>query len=86
MRAIVGALTPSYNVPDYDIVAWKDDPKFVQQWLVAHESIHEVLRTACNVTGSDLSLVDFSKDDEFSIWMDTHAQEHIYFRQALGIR
>lgn len=85
MRAIAALLTPSFNVPDYDIFGWKDDPVQVQQWLVAHEQMHEVLRQACKVTGSDLSLVDLSKEDEFYEWMDTHSQEHIYFRQALGI-
>lgn len=85
MRVIASLLTPSYNVPDYDIFGWKDDPELVQQWLVSHESMHQVLRVACNVTGSDLSLVDFSKEEEFNDWMDTHSQEHIYFRTALGI-
>lgn len=79
------ALTPSIVVPNYDILGWKDEPALVQQWLVSHESMHETLRAACNVTGADLSLVDFSKDDEFLDWMDDHAQEHQNFRSVLGI-
>jgi hypothetical protein len=85
MNAVCIALTPSIHVPNYDIFGWKDDAKAVQQWLVAHESMHQVLRTVANVSGADLSLVDFSKDDEFLDWMDDHATEHGYFRTALGI-
>lgn len=78
-------LSMPVSVPDYDILAWRDEPELVQQWLVAHEQIHAVLRGACNVTGVDLSLVDFSQDDEFLNWMDDHATEHQNFRDVLGV-
>lgn len=79
------ALTLPVNVPDYDILGWRDEPEFVQQWLVNHESIHSQIRFATNVTGIDLSLVDFSVDEEFLGWQDDHALEHLIFRQILGI-
>jgi len=79
------ALSPSVNLPDYDIFAWKDDPKIVQQWLVAHESIHAQIRQATGISGSDLSLVDFSNEDDFISWLDGHASEHSYFRRALNV-
>jgi hypothetical protein len=72
-------------VPNYDIYSWRDEPELVQQWLVNHNSMHQAIRQATNVTGIDFSLVDFSKDDEFLSWMDDHASEHAAFRQILGI-
>lgn len=80
------ALAKPVIVPNYDILAWKDDPAYVQQWLVNHEQIHIQVRAATNVTGIDFSLVDFSKEEEFSEWMDDHSQEHITFRSILGIK
>lgn len=79
------ALTPPAIITNYDILSWRDEPELVQQWLVAHESIHKQLRVATSITGSDLSLVDFSKDDQFLEWLEEHAQEHRQFRQVLGI-
>lgn len=78
-------LTPPVIVPNYDVLGWRDEPEFVRQWLTSHESMHVILRQACNVTGPDLSLVDFSKDDDFLSWMDDHAREHQDFRVVLGV-
>lgn len=79
------ALTTPVNVPNFDVLSWKDEPEFVQQWLVNHQAMHSQIRVGTNVTGIDFSLVDFSKDDEFLEWMDDHSQEHITFRGILGI-
>lgn len=79
------ALAIPVNVPDYDILGWRDEPEFVQQWLVNHESIHSQIRFATNVTGIDFSLIDLSNDEEFLGWQDDHAQEHLTFRQIFGI-
>lgn len=85
LRQKCAALTASVNVPDYDILSWKDDPGYVQQWLVNHESMHSQIRFATNVTGIDFSLVDFTQPEQFLVWMDDHSQEHITFRSILGI-
>lgn len=79
------ALATPIIVPDYDILSWSDDADKVQLWLLNHESMHSQIRFATNVTGADLSLVDFSNDNEFLDWMDNHAQDHIAFREVLGI-
>lgn len=86
MRPLCAALAKPVIIPDLDILGWRDEPEFVQQWLVSHEIIHEQLRFALNVTGIDFSLVDFSKDEEFLDWQNDHAQEHLIFRQILGIK
>lgn len=78
-------LTTPFSVPDYDILAWDDEPARVQQWLASHEQIHEVLRQACGITGSDLSLADFSDEEQFAEWQQDNADEHQQFRQVLGI-
>lgn len=82
---LCAALDTPVAVPDFDILSWNDDPDKVQQWLVSHESIHSQIRYATNVTGEDLSLTDWSNDEQFSIWMDNHAQEHAVFREILGV-
>jgi hypothetical protein len=79
------ALAKPVIVPNFDVLSWKDEPQFVQQWLVNHEAMHVQIRAATNVTGIDLSLVDFSQDQEFLGWQDDHSQEHLTFRQILGI-
>lgn len=85
MQTILRAQMPPVSVPGYNLLDWRDEPEFVQQWLVTHEQIHEVLRSVTNVSGSDLSLVDFSQNDQFTEWMDDHAYEHVQFRSVLGI-
>lgn len=79
------ALSPSVIVPNYDILAWRKETELIKQWLQSHESIHQVLRSACNVTGSDLSLVDFNDSEEILDWMGDHATEHQNFRTVLGV-
>lgn len=85
MIPLCAALAMPVSIPDFDILGWRDDPQFVQQWLVSHETIHAQLRFALNVTGIDFSLVDFSNDEEFLDWQDDHSLEHLVFRQILGI-
>ena len=70
------ALTVPVNIPDYAIQSWDDDPNAVATWLNVHEQIHSVLRTTANVTGIDLSAVDFTDNDEFFEWMEDHRLEH----------
>ena len=79
------ALTVPVNIPDYAIQSWDDDPNAVATWLNVHEQIHSALRTTANVTGIDLSAVDFTDNDEFFEWMEDHRLEHSLFRQFFGI-
>lgn len=80
------ALSTPFVVPRYDIISWQYEEKFVEEWLVAHEQIHDALRKACNVTGINLADVDFSSNEEFLIWQQNNAIEHNSFRQFLGIK
>lgn len=85
MRIACLSLPTPLSVPSYDIFAWKDDPQQVQQWLVSHEQMHQALRQACGITGSDLSLADLSDEEQFAQWQQDNATEHQQFRQVLGI-
>lgn len=71
-------------IPDFDVRSWRDEPEFVQGWLENHEQIHGAIRSVTGVGGDDLSLVDFSQDDQWYIWLDDHSTEHQSFRQILG--
>lgn len=85
MAKKAASLITPVAVPNFDILSWRDEPEFVTGWLNNHEAIHVQLRFGANLTGIDFSLVDFSNDEEFSEWLDDHAQEHADLRQIYGI-
>lgn len=80
LRSLVNPI----NVAEYDILSWSDEPGLVQGWLGSHEKIHEDLRAATGLTGSNLQDVDFKDDTQFLLWLDNHAQEHQQLQQILG--
>lgn len=83
-RTGLAQATPVF-VPDYNIALWSDIKHIRTQWLDAHQKIHDVLRTWTGVSGVDLSNVDLDKEEQWYIWMDTHAAEHKAIRGALGL-
>lgn len=85
LRQKCAALASHANISEFDVLSWKDDPEYVRLWLESHETMHAQIRGATNVSGADLSLVDFTDDEQFQVWLDDHAQEHLIFRQILGI-
>jgi hypothetical protein len=78
-------LTPIVYIPDYNFALWGEERKVVTSWLEAHQATHEQLRLQTGVEGIDLADVDLSKEDQFFVWMDSHAEEHALLRTALGI-
>lgn len=79
------ALTPPLTVPDYDLLAWSDDPSIMRFWLNAHASIHQIIDQAAGITSIDLAAVDLSNDEEFDIWQEDHALSHADERAFFGI-
>lgn len=77
-------LTTPVLLEEYDILSWSDEPAFVQGWLGAHMNMHIALRDLTNVGGVDLQSVDLSDDDQFSLWLESHAQEHRSLEQLFG--
>jgi hypothetical protein len=62
-------------------------PRALQDWLQIHASIHNQTYQAIAGEGTvapDLSVVDFSKPDQFYDWMYVHQQMHDYEQQFLG--
>lgn len=79
------AMTPSISVPDFNLLYWNDRPAVVQSWLQGHETAHQIIESALNISGVDFSQVDLTNEDEWFSWMDDHANEHLIIRQILGI-
>jgi hypothetical protein len=72
-------------IPDYDLGSWHDSTAFARNWLVTHESLHELLRGITGVSGVNLADVDLSNESEFYTWLDAHRIEHAQLRTAFGI-
>jgi hypothetical protein len=80
---------PDYNFAKFDLGEADEDVRLlkarISAWLEAHQATHQQLRTRTGVSGIDLADVDLTKEDEWFIWMDTHADEHAQIRSTLGI-
>lgn len=77
--------TPTFHIPEYDFGVWAWDDALVREWLDAHENAHQAARIFTNVSGVDLSLVDFKQASSWYEWHDAHANEHVLIRQNLAI-
>lgn len=84
-QILVQEVNPPIIIPDYNIRAWSDGPKAVQTWLQTHQFMHDALDHFLNVTGTDFSLVDFTSEEQFDVWLDDHRSVHAIYRQILGI-
>lgn len=63
-------------------------PQALIDWLQVHAFIHDQTYAALagsGTTAPDLSVVDFSKEDQFYDWMYVHQQMHDYEQQTLGL-
>jgi hypothetical protein len=61
----------------------------LQGWLELHNLMHAQTYqriSGVGVTAPDLSLVDFSKPDQFYLWMLVHQEMHDYEQQTLGLQ
>ena len=54
-------------------------------WRNTHQLVHVSLRQVSGVTGVDLSLVDFTNDSDFLVWLEDHANEHAELRSFFGV-
>ena len=84
--ASAGAAANPTTVTDWPFLQWSISSKSAQaQWLNAHQQVHLQIRAQANVTGDDLSEVDFDDPDQFSEWLDTHSTEHEELRAFYGL-
>jgi hypothetical protein len=57
----------------------------LQSWLRRHQQSHSDINAALGIQGSDLTDVDFKKDDERESWSELHYSEHQQWFEATGI-
>lgn len=72
-------------IPDHPLMTIGQNDLQRRLWLQDHDATHKLLRTYANVTGVDLSAVDFEDEHEFTVWLDTHATEHALIDEAFGL-
>lgn len=54
-------------------------------WLARHQQAHDDFNGVLNISGADLSTVDFKNREELEAWILLHEQEHLLANQILGI-
>lgn len=81
----LAALSPPILIPDHPLMRIGDSDLEQKLWLEDHANTHGLLRAYANVTGVDLSAVDLDDEQEFYVWLDAHAQEHLLIDQAFGL-
>ena len=54
-------------------------------WLDAHNNWHNDIRSFANITGIDLTEVNFKNQGEWYSWIDYHNQEHAALDIAFGV-
>lgn len=82
----LGGQTPPVILPDFPIMRIGDDPTEIRFWLDAHENLHNLLRPIANVSGADLSQLDWRNPEYFYSWMDSHNAEHALLDQFFGLQ
>lgn len=54
-------------------------------WAYRHQAMHNAMNTILNVSGNDLTEVNFADKGELETWIFLHAAEHVQAHQELGI-
>jgi glycerate kinase len=58
----------------------------VNEWMVAHQSIHRQELDALGESGQiELTSADFTNEQEYYDWMQMHAMIHAYVESVLGL-
>jgi len=87
-NSILAGKTPAVVLPEFPILYW---PVFgggsyneIKTWLDFHENWHEQLRPQANVTGSNLSDLEWTNPQYWYDWIDYHNAEHALLDKAFG--
>lgn len=82
---ILEAIQKAANIKltQYLIDPWLDADK--ERILEAHQQYHNDFNGILGINGSDLSEVDFTKQNEVKAWVQINFQDHMNARSALGI-
>ncbi len=86
-NAVLAGRSPPVLLPTFPIFyfpIFDGNDTEIRFWLNSHESWHELLRPIANVTGADLSDLDYKNPQYFYEWVDTHNAEHALLDAAFG--
>jgi hypothetical protein len=72
-------------IPDHPLMVIGTTDLERRVWLEDHAATHGALRELANVSGIDLSEVDFENPEEFNVWLDSHSLEHSLIDAAFGL-
>jgi hypothetical protein len=61
------------------------DPDNLGTWMYQHQEMHNQVNAALGTSGFDLLGLDWTKDDEFQMWLRLNGDEHVRICTALGI-
>ena len=62
------------------------DPNDLDDWLLAHQSEHQSIATALNLSNPiNLLDADWSNEDSFYDWLSTHISLHQQISDTLGL-
>jgi hypothetical protein len=84
-NAVLAARTPPVIIDEFPILEIGDSDEERRAWLDDHNNWHQLIRPYANVTGVDLSAVDFDDREEFYDWQDVHKSEHALLDTAFGV-
>lgn len=62
-------------VPEFDTL----------NWLRRHQTAHDDINAQLNISGTDLTYVDFQDPEQRAAWARLHFTEHQQWAQLLGI-
>jgi hypothetical protein len=82
---VLSQQTPAIVLPDFDFMAFLSSGQAQGSNLQSHAQAHNLLRSALNINGIDLSEVSLDRPDDFYNWLGYHETEHATMRQILGI-
>ena len=54
-------------------------------WLFAHQTLHDDMNQVLGIAGNDLLDVDFKNEDQRNAWAFLHMAEHVKATAILGI-
>lgn len=73
----------SLKLTEYVIYPWIDEAK--EEILELHQQYHNDMNEKLNISGVDLSEVDFKNEEQVRSWVYLHYEEHRNARKQLGI-
>lgn len=84
-QTLLAQQTTPFIIPDHPLILMGKTDLERKIWLNDHQNVHNILRARANVSGVDLSQVNFNDPHDFLTWLDAHAVEHSLIDLAFGL-